>query len=99
MRKRKLRTILKDYKILTITDGFGVKTFDFKHKDETQRRQKTGRYKDRYEAERELAIKAHGIFMEQYSAEQRAKGNTNIAEADKLFDSIYYNERYEGKTK
>lgn len=99
MHKRKLRTILKDYKILTTNDGFGAKTFDFEHKDETHRKQKPERYKNRHEVERALVLKARGIFMEQYSAEQRAKGNAVISEAGKLFDSIYYKERYEGKTK
>jgi hypothetical protein len=96
MHKRKFKTILKDYVIVSTTDGFGDKTFDYKHKDETHRQMRYGRYKTRHEAERELVFKAHGIFMEQFSAEQRAKGNQMIAEANKLFDSIYYKESTNG---
>lgn len=99
MYKRKFKTILKDFYIYHITDGFGVKTFDFRHKDDApgySKKQRYGRFKTRYEAERELALKAHGIFMEQFSTEQRAKGNQMIAEANKLFDSIYHKESTNG---
>ena len=91
---RKLKTIMREYKLRTITDGHGAKTYDVKHKDEN-RKQGYGKYTTRYAAERELVFKAYGDFMEQFSAKQRAVGNAAITEGSKLFDSIYYKERYE----